>query len=507
MKILTEEPYNLGDAITREIDDDATALIDLGGENTPRAFSFRQLDEMSNGVARRLTMSGLQRGDRVAIISANRAEYLMAFFGIMRAGFVAVPVNYKLPRATIDYLLRDCQAKLAFCDEQRAQFCGLELPKIVFGRNTEDGFTTLIAPGPFTSVRPGINEPAMFLYTSGSSGTPKGVVLSHQSHLWVLRVRPRAADPQRVLVAAPLYHMNALATCQAMTNQGNMIIMLPTFTAPTYIEAIQRYRCTLLTAVPPMIAMMLREREQLQRADLSCVKSIRMGSAPVSQTLLHATRAAMPNAAISNAYGTTEAGPVVFISHPQGLPQPELSVGYPHPEVQVRLVDEANWDAAEGVLHIRCPGLLNHYHNLPDATRSAITQDGFYITGDVFRRDDPGFFYFVGRADDMFVSGGENVYPGEVEKMLERHPEIHQACVVPIADDIKGTKPVAFIVKRPKSELTEQEVKEFALANAAPYLHPRRVWFLNDLPLGGTTKIDRKALARQAAEALTEPSR
>ncbi len=121
---------------------------------------------------------------------------------------------------------------------------------------------------------------------------------------------------------------------------------------------------------------------------------------------------------------------------------------------------------------------MNGYHNLPEATARAMTEDGFYITGDVFRRDADGFYYFVGRADDMFVSGGENIYPGEVEKMLERHPDIHQAVVVPVDDELKYQKPVAFVVPRPGAAPSEEAVKEFALANAAPYLHPRRVWFL-----------------------------
>jgi long-chain acyl-CoA synthetase len=156
------------------------------------------------------------------------------------------------------------------------------------------------------------------------------------------------------------------------------------------------------------------------------------------------------------------------------------------------------------VLEMRCPALMTGYHNLPEATANALTQDGSYATGDVFRRDRDGFYYFVGRADDMFVSGGENVYPGEVEKMLERHPDIQQAVVVPIDDELKFKKPVAFAVPRPGAAPDEESVKHFALANAAPYLHPRRVWFLPELPLAGTNKVDRRALVERAARLMTE---
>jgi acyl-CoA synthetase (AMP-forming)/AMP-acid ligase II len=143
---------------------------------------------------------------------------------------------------------------------------------------------------------------------------------------------------------------------------------------------------------------------------------------------------------------------------------------------------------------------MNAYHKLPEATAKALTPDGFYITQDVFTRDENGFFTFVGRADDMFVSGGENIYPGEVETILETHPAIFQACVIALPDEIKGTKPAAFVVLRPGAHLTEDEARAYVLQRAPAYAHPRRVWFLPELPLAGTNKIDRKALLTRALQ-------
>ena len=235
----------------------------------------------------------------------------------------------------------------------------------------------------------------MFLYTSGSTGRPKGVVLSHQSHIWVVETRLAGQDlsRHRYLIAAPLYHMNALALAKLACAAHATIVMLPQFTAPAYIEAIGRYRCTWLTAVPPMIAMMLRERDLLARTDLTSVAFVRMGSAPVSRSLMEALRHALPRAGVTNAYGTTEAGPVVFGPHPEGLPQPELSVGYPHPAVALRLVDGENRDADDGVLEMKCPAVMLGYHNRPELP-VPITADGYYVTGDVFRRDATGLPLF-----------------------------------------------------------------------------------------------------------------
>ena len=495
---------NLGTLTSKDGDLDKVAIIDLG-TGRERRFSYRDFESQANAVARALAGRGLARGDRVAILSTNRFEYLTTVHGIMRAGFVAVPINFKFPPATIDYIAHDSGARLIFCDAQRLANAPRDLPRICLDGADGSGFASFLKPGPFVPIVPAGGEPAMFLYTSGSTGRPKGVVLSHQSHIWVVEQRMAAQDMtrHRFLVAAPLYHMNALALSQLAHAAHATVILLPQFTTQLYLKAIEDYRCTWLTAVPPMIAMMLHDKERLVATDLSSVEYLRMGSAPVSQSLMNAIHQALPKAAVTNAYGTTEGGPVVFGPHPQGLPQPEMSVGYPHPKVQTRLIGENGEPADLGVLEMKSPAIMNGYHNRPEVP-SPITEDGFYVTSDVFRRDENGFHFFIGRTDDMFVSGGENIFPGEVEKMLETHPDVIQACVVPVDDEIKGTKPVAFVVKREGSDLDEARLKTFALQNAPAYQHPRSIWFVDSLPLASTNKLDRKKLQEMAAERLRQ---
>jgi long-chain acyl-CoA synthetase len=499
----TSSFFNLGALTSKDSDLDKVAIIDLG-TGQERRFSYRDFETQADAVARALNERGLARGDQIAILSANRFEYLTTVHGIMRAGFVAVPVNFKFPPATIDYIVHDSGAKLVFCDAPRFDSAPKDLPRISFDSGGGDAdFASLLQPGPFTPITPADREPAMFLYTSGSTGRPKGVVLSHQSHIWVVEQRMAAQDMtrHRFLVAAPLYHMNALAISQLAHAAHATVILLPQFTTQLYLKALENYHCTWLTAVPPMIAMMLNDKEHFAATNLSSVEYLRMGSAPVSQSLMKAIHQALPKAAVTNAYGTTEGGPVVFGPHPKGLPQPEMSVGYPHPKVQVRLIGENGAQGGVGVLEMKSPAIMNGYHNRPDVA-SPITADGFYFTSDVFRRDENGFHFFVGRTDDMFVSGGENIFPGEVEKMLESHPDVIQACVVPVDDDIKGTKPVAFVVKREGSDLDEAKLKTFALANAPAYQHPRSIWFVDSLPLASTNKLDRKTMRDMAAERL-----
>jgi hypothetical protein len=245
-----------------------------------------------------------------------------------------------------------------------------------------------------------------------------------------------------------------------------------------------------------MIARVVKEEARLAATDLGSVRRLTMGSAPQTHALWDKARAAFPGVRLVMGYGTTEHGPSTFGAHPDGLPTPDLALGYPLPGNEVRLNGGTSPD--EGVLEVRCPAVMEGYANLPEVTERVL-RDGWYWTGDVARRDRDGFYFFVGRADDMFVCSGENIYPGEVEALLERHPAVHQASVVPVADEERGHIPVAFIVLRPGLEASEAEIKQFALANAPPVQHPRRVSFKPELPLTGTSKIDRRALAEEAA--------
>ena len=496
--------HNLGDLWDRSRDQEKLALVSPALDGSPRQYSYAEIDRMSARTAHALLRSGLRRGARVAIVGLNSAEYLMVHLAVMRAGLVSVPVNFKLPPKTIEFILTDCDAQCAFVD---AAHHGSIPGGIKTVRLDAAGLAEFASsqPGTFASIEPEPGEAAMILYTSGSTGRPKGVVLSHDSHVWVTQRLARVVDSRhRLLVAAPMYHMNALMMCAIACAAHATCILLPKFDAASYILAIETWRCTWLTSVPTMLALVAREQALLARAQLSSVELISMGSAPLSQLLLDEVRRIFPQADIRNLYGTTEAGPVVFGPHPDGLAIPNLSTGYAAEGVDLRLVRDGQV-LDRGILQIRCPALMSAYLNLPEATRSAMTEDGFYITGDVFRRDVEGFYFFVGRSDDMFTCGGENIYPAEVEQILERHPAVAQVCVVAVSDDIKGAKPVAFVVCRPGSTTSEAELQTFCLQNAAAYQHPRRVLFVDALPLAGTNKVDRKKLAEVAHRAEVHP--
>ncbi|KDD26105.1 class I adenylate-forming enzyme family protein [Bordetella bronchiseptica] len=489
---------NLGQLTDPNKNPAAIALIDCLDHEAPRIYTHGDLDRLANACARGLLRKGLKTGDAVALMSINRAEFLIAYLGIMRAGMVAVPVNYKLAPDTLSFLLQDCQARLAFVDEPRAALAPAGLDTVRLDTAQWDEF---LDPGPFETYAPPPRTTAMILYTSGSTGRPKGVQLSHDGQLWTIRSRflnRKDFDNERFIVAAPMFHMNALANCKFALAAHASIVLLPQFDTHRFIEALGRHEVTWITSVPTMMALVVKEKQALAQIDTARVRYIRMGSAPATDQLYEAVRRAFPNAAIAGGYGTTEAGPIVF-GPTQGRALPGGGgLGWVLPDVEVRLVDAQGRDADEGELWMRTPANMLGYLNLPDKTRQVLTEDGWYISGDVFRRDSDGCYYFIGRADDMFNCGGENIYPGEIEQVIERLPAVMQACVVPVADEIKGHKPVAFVVLQRGMSLSEQDVKSYVLANAPAYQHPRRVFFVESLPLAATSKVDRRALALRA---------
>ncbi|MEY8826880.1 class I adenylate-forming enzyme family protein [Sedimentitalea sp. XS_ASV28] len=489
---------NLGMLINPACAMNKIAVQEFGREND-RAVTYGALDTLANKVANGLISRGYERNDRIAILSANSSDYLAVHLGVMRAGMISVPINHRLPLHLVEYIIGDSGARQVFCDRDRQSMVQDGIPTINF--DDPGALAGFGDEGSFDAVEPDSGDIATFLYTSGSTGKPKGVMLSHDAQRWVIeqRLQNTSIESQNMLIAAPLYHMNALALSHLVLAGHASMVLMPQFNARAYTEAVARFRCTWLTSVPPMIAMMLDDKEAIKAADFSSVQHLRMGSAPASATLLAEIRRNFSKAKIHNAYGTTEGSPIVFGPHPDGKPTPDLSLGYRNLAVDLRLMDAAGMEADEGVLQMRSPGLMSGYHNRPDLALP-FTDDGYYVTGDIFSRDNDGFYYFVGRADDMFVSGGENIFPGEIERMLESHPDVVQACVVPVDDAIKGKKPVAFIRLSPDATLDEDTLKVYALENGASYQHPREIWFLDEIPLASTNKVDRPLLTLRANE-------
>jgi long-chain acyl-CoA synthetase len=476
--------------------EDRTAIRELA---TDREVSYADLDRGCDAVARGLQARGLKRGDRVAILALNSIKYVETMLGAMRLGCVAVPLNPKIPVAVTSDICKDADVKLLFVDAECRAACPDHVPRIDLNSSEYDEELKRSGP-PVTSIDPNADEPALQPYTSGSTGRPKGVLLGHRGQIWIVQTgaaRLHSLRPtDRMLLALPLYHMFGLIQLQFALHAGCTVILQDRFSARAFIEAIPKYKATRIAGVSSMYSLIFEQEELLAKTDLSSVVTAAVGSSPYCEPVFANIKKYFPKAWLGNGYGITEAGGGGFLGpHPEGKARPLNSLGYPLAEVELKLVGGPSPD--QGVLTIKSPGVMLGYHNLPEVTAKRL-RDGWLDTGDMCRRDADGFYYFVGRDDDMFKCGGENVYPREVEALLEKHPSVAQAVVVSVDHAVKGKVPVAFVVAQPGHPLEEKDVKEWTLKHGAAFQHPRRVYVEKSLPLTGSYKVDVLALRARA---------
>ncbi|WP_454683488.1 AMP-binding protein [Ancylobacter moscoviensis] len=464
-----------------------------------RSFTYGELNDRVNALGRGFRSRFGGKPFRVAVLARNSADYVVIYFAAMRAGGVVVPFNWRASDEAIDFLLRDAAIDLILTDDEARHG---RRPNAV--RIGSAAWEALHDAGPLDPAPVGEDDIAQILYTSGSTGTPKGVPLSHAGQYWAVEEGAKlVADPAsyRVLVAAPLFHMNALFNIKRTFHTGGSVVVLPGFTPAGFARAVDTFRCDWVSGVPTMIAMLARHLgDEVPRA-FARVRFLFIGSAPYGDNLVASARHLFPNAEIANFYGTTEAGPTVYGRHPDGRPTPVLSCGYPLIAENVRLVAADGslvTGEGEGTLHMRTPATMTGYLNRPE-TSAAVLKEGWYDSRDIIRQDADGFHYFIGRADDMFISGGHNIYPAEVERVLEQHPSIEQAIVVPVPDELKHEVPAAFVVARGGAPVDEAAVKAWFIAQADPYLHPRHIFVVPEIPLAQTNKVDRSRLKAEAA--------
>lgn len=494
------------------------ALIDLSPP-TPREVTYAELDARMDRVAQLLADAGIGAGDRVALGVGNRFEFIEMMFGAMRRGAVPVPLNVKLSTAALAHVVEDADCRAAFVETALTprtaavvERVGIERRWAVGGaHDTSDGTARgdgipdgwgdyerglAGATAGFEPPRLASDHPAFQPYTSGSTGRPKGVPLSHAGQLWWVRCLREywpADSGDRALVAVPLYHKNAMAgAVKPLLQAGGSVVLLPGFAPEAFLRALSEYRCTQVGAVPAVFAIALGHAALIRELDFSALRKVTLGSAPVQPELMEAVERAF-GVQVNESYGLTEGGPVMLGPPLDGRPVPRGSCGAAWPEGEVRLVRDGVDDPEYGELWVRNPGVTGGYHNLPDVNAARI-RDGWLATGDLFFRDPEGFYYFRGRTDDMFNSGGENIYPKEVEDLLLSHPEVLDAAVVAVPHAEKGAVPAALVRLASGSTATVQSLKRYTLERGPAYAHPRRIVLADEIPLTGVGKVDRAAI-------------
>ena len=328
---------NLAAILDPAAPDDRPFIIQVSPDaDEERRFSYGEARARIAALARGLLKRGLKRGEAVAIVAANSADYLVLYMATMAAGLVSVCVNHRLPRETVAHIMKDSSVKLAIADAERSPLVSALVPTVAI-----EQLDALLDPGPFAPIDMRPEEVAMVLYTSGSTGLPKGVPLTHGGYIWATTATPEqrsGIEGRKAIIAAPLFHMNGLFSAKLVMLNGGTIVLMTSFTAKGYIRTIDRYRVAMVTSVPTMLALVMRETEELARADLGCVTTAITGSAPSTAEFFDQMHRLFPRAETANSWGTTESGPIGFGPHPDGRPRPKHSLGYPSHHVELKLV-------------------------------------------------------------------------------------------------------------------------------------------------------------------------
>jgi long-chain acyl-CoA synthetase len=496
--------YFFSDAVKRF--PDKVAIIDLHG-GRERTLTYAELDERADRVGGLVQRMGVKPGERVGMIVGNRVEFLEIFFGAMRAGAIPVAINTRLARDTLKFILEDAECRAVFIDDEAhrdALAVSASVPeKMILGKSYEgerDSSARLQEPPELPE-----NAQAFQPYTSGSTGLPKGAIMTHAGMLWYVKYNQRywpAKPDDRGLIALPLFHKNAMrGTVKPMLYAGASFVIMPVYEPRSYLGALAKYRCTYSRGVAAVFTMFLQHRELLAKLDLSNLRGLTIGSAVVTQELMDEVERVLPGIKVGESYGLTEGGSP-FRPPIDGRPVPRGSPGVQAPEYGVRLVGPDGKDREdEGELWLNSPYNCLGYHKRPQVTREKLV-DGWLRTGDVFRRDKDGFYYFKTRVDDMFSCGGENIYPKEVEDLLFRHPAVANAVVAPVPHAVKGFVPAALVVLKRGAQAEAQALKDWCLDNGPKYAHPRFVKIIaeTELPLNGAGKIDRNLARTRLSE-------
>ncbi|MFH9548315.1 long-chain fatty acid--CoA ligase [Streptomyces sp. NPDC017435] len=470
-----------------------------------QVISYAELDDRSARAAALLRAEGVRPGDRVALMLPNVPEFVVLYYGILRAGGIVVPMNPLLKTRESAYHLEDSGAVLLF-EWHWAPGEGAPGAAAAGVRHLSvepAAFAALLAGHrPLTEVTgSGADDVAVLLYTSGTTGRPKGATLTHaglRHNTEVNAVHVQRITPQDVVVGClPLFHIfGQICTMSAAVRAGASLTLIPRFEPQAVLDAVVRDRATVFEGVPTMYAALLQHPSQV---DLPTLRLCISGGASLPVEVLHGFERRF-GCAVLEGFGMSETSPVVTFNHPD-RPRKAGSIGTPIRDVEVRLLDAKGQEVAPGEigeLVVRGPNVMKGYWNRPEETAAAVP-DGWLRTGDLARQDEDGYLYIVDRKKDMIIRGGYNVYPREMEEVLHEHPAVALAAVVGVPHTRLGEEIAAAVVLRPGARATPDELREFVKSRVAAYKYPREVWLVDTLPTGPSGKILKREITAPTA--------
>jgi len=471
--------------------------------------SFSRLELMATRLANKLQSFNVKKGDRIAIILPNSSSCAVAYFAVMKIGAVAVPLDFRFKGEELFPILTDSQVKAVLTSALYTSYDVFSkvqsIEAIILSGGKGQGEVTqyeevIEDESLSTEVVADIKEEAdaLYLYTSGTTGKPKGVVLSFSNLDLFPEVLTKFCNTSESDVLGcplPMSHISGPIVCNETAVRGSTLCIFDQLRPDKIMAAMQKHRVTYFFGVPPIYEALLHVPHR-ERFDVSSLRFVSMMGTSIPIDLLKTFKKTFPSVAVIQGYGLTETSPQITLI-PLEYEQKKMgSIGTAAPHAEIKLVDEKEEEIPEGgvgELIVKGPMVMQRYHNNPEETREKV-KDGWFYTGDLCRKDEDGFYYHLGRKDDMIIVGGLNVYPTEVEQVLCEHPLIKEVGVVGVPDKDRGESIKAAVVVKSGSQLTKKEITSFCKDKLASFKIPKLVEFWYKLPKSTTGKIVRKRL-------------
>lgn len=516
----TTHPGALRAAVEQSPDKDFLRATSASGET--RSVSFTELEERSRQIAAGLLARGVRHGDRVAVAAPNQVEWLELFYGVTRIGAVLVTLNVRYREAELRYMLNQSGARLVVTSAHADGFdfvgfyAGIrsEIPdvdEVIFlgDGGGEHSYTSLTGEpdtGELTrhEAEVAADDPALILYTSGTTGRPKGAVLTHRGMIASAsgQVERLSTTPDDVyLCVMPFNHVGGI-TCSvtAALITGSTLVLPSAFSPAGALADMEKHGVTLFAGVPTMWSLML-SHPTLETTDTSTVRLAIIGGSNVEPTMAADMLTAFPDARLFNLYGLSESSGASVMSAPDdSVEQVSSSIGTALAGVQAKVVSLAGHEVPpgeEGELQLRGESVAKGYWNRPEETSQTMLDAGWLRTGDMVTMDSDGHIRIRGRLKEMFVQGGYNVYPIEVENVLTAHPAVAIAAGIGVPDAILGEVGCYYVVLHPDHEVTEDELRDHCRGQVADYKVPTQVIVVDDLPTTPSGKIAKASLREQ----------
>jgi fatty-acyl-CoA synthase len=468
--------------------------------------TYAELDERSERLAAGLVEAGLSRGDRVATLTGASAEHVVVFFACAKAGLILMPLNTRLAEPELRFQLEDAEPAVLLHAPEWEEAAGGLTDRCAGMEELVTDAHELVSRGPAD------DDGLLLVYTSGTTGKPKGALLTHANCFWTnlsFDLVAGVSDEDVVLQVLPQFHVGGWNVQPLLAWwKGARVVLEPAFDAARALALIEEKRVTTMMGVPATYLFMAQE-PGFASADLSSLRRAVVGGAPMPEALLETWHDR--GVAIVQGYGLTEAAPNVLCLPPEDASRKRGCAGKPYPHVDVALRDPESGalleGVAEGELVVEGPNVFAGYWRNPDATAAAFA-DGRLLTGDVAARDEEGYYRIVGRTKDMVISGGENVYPAEIENVLHEHPAVREAAVVGVPDERWGEACLAFVAPV-GDDVDEEELLAHCRARLARYKVPKGVRFVESLPRNALDKVVKSDLVdlAKAEPARTERAR